>query len=387
MTVDFFASPNSIALIEKLEENGHEAVFVGGAVRDFLLGKQATDFDIATSATTDQVKGIFKQTVDIGIEHGTVLVLIGNEPFEVTTYRTENIKDKKSLREDLSRRDFTVNALALTKDEELIDLFNGQTDLENKVIRAVGSPKERILEDPLRMIRAIRFASVLDFTIEKNTFETIQTAYSQLENVSIERIKIEFDKLFTGVNPLKGLRLMAESGLGAVLPLFPRSLKGMQQITLFTTSKEGWATFMIMGGFTASELSIAYKLSNEEKKFLSFVQKAYEIRKLRPFQKDELYFFAAEVLYIVEKIFRGMTGVLEEVSLGEFIQMKAVLPIQSKTDLSVNGKDLIRWAGGKGGRWVGEWIEKIEYAVLHGHCENHRDTIKEWFINDFDSER
>ncbi len=387
MTVDFFASPNSIAVIEKLEENGHEAVFVGGAVRDFLLGKQATDFDIATSATPEQVKDIFKQTVDIGIEHGTVLVLMGKEPFEVTTYRTENVDDEKSLREDLLRRDFTINALALTKDETIIDLFNGQADLENKIIRAVESPEERFLEDPLRMIRAVRFASVLDFAIEEKTFETIRVEKARLESVSIERIKVEFDKLFTSGNPVKGLQLIVKSGVGEVLPLFPRLLSGIDRMMPFHTSKEGWAAFMMTGKFTVSELVAAYKLSNDEKQFLSKVQKAYEKRDLHSFQKDELYCFDVDVLYCVEKVYCSLHGKIIDVSRENFIKQKALLPIQSKKDLVVNGKDLIQWAGGKGGRWVGEWIERIEYAVLHGHLENHLDTIKEWFINDFDSER
>lgn len=379
MTACFLASPGSIKVIRKLEESGYEAVFVGGAVRDYLLGKPATDFDIATSAAPLDIKNVFKQTIDIGIEHGTILVLIDDEPVEVTTYRTGN-----TLRDDLGHRDFTINALALTKDETLIDLVNGQQDLKDGIIRAVASPGERFTEDPLRMLRALRFASVLDFTIEKRTFDAIQAEYKRLTSVSIERIKTEFDKLFTGVNPLKGLQLLADSKLSEALPLFPKTIGKMPP---FHSSKEGWAALMMTGDFTAAELGNAYKLSNDEKKFLQCIQKAYAIRRRRSFQKDEFYLFEVDVLSYVEKFHCTVAGMTEELGQADFMRMKTLLPIQSKADLFVSGKDLIRLAGGKGGRWVGEWIEKIEYAVLHGHLENDPDTIKEWFINDFDGER
>lgn len=379
----FGASNASRKVVEKLEEHGYEAVFVGGAVRDHLLGKYAADVDIATAAEPAEVKAIFKNTIDVGIEHGTILVLMDEEPIEVTTYRSEN----KSLADDLLHRDFTINALVYTKDGELLDLFGGQSDLHTATIRAVGIPQERFEEDPLRMMRAVRFASVLDFTIEPTTFEAIQVYSKALESVSIERIKIEFDKLFQGENPRKGLQLLITSGLAKALPLFPRQLTDHESLYAFASTEEGWATLMIEGGFTAAAMGSVYKLSNDEKRFLQWVQKAYDIRQRREFQIDEFYFLEQPILLCAEKIYCAKRAEPTDGTRAYFLEQKALLPIQSKADLVVNGQDLLAWADQKGGRWVGEWMSKMEYAVLHGQLKNHRDTIKEWFINDFDNER
>lgn len=382
-----FATAASIKVIEQLERHGYEAVFVGGAVRDHLLGKEATDIDIATSAEPYEVKEIFSHTIDVGISHGTVLVLLDKEPIEVTTYRTGEGQLSKSLREDLLRRDFTMNALAFTKDGDLIDLYGGQADLSHRLIRAVGVAQERMEEDPLRMIRACRFAAVLGFEVEKTTFDTMISHANLIKNVAVERIKIELDKLFLGQHAKKGLELISKSGLAQALPLFLKELTHVKAVLPFKTAEEGWATVMLLGHFTASEISSAYKLSNDEKKYLNAIQKAYELRQQRAFTKDAFYFFEANILYRAEKVYKARNPQVPPISLEEFEQQKALLPIQSQEDLQVNGQDLLHWAGMKGGRWVGEWMQKIEYAVLHEHCENHPNTIKEWFINDFDSER
>lgn len=386
-----FASEASIQVIEQLEENGYEAVFVGGVVRDYLLGKQATDIDIATSAEPTEVQAIFSNTVDIGMAHGTILVLTGGESIEVTTYRAGEtdgtVHTVKSLREDLRRRDFTINALAMTKDGELIDCFGGQKDLKQQSIRAVGNPTERFKEDALRLLRAVRFAAVLNFTIEEKTFESIKTLSNNLGQVAVERVKIEMDKIFLGTHSLKGLVLLIESGLHQALPLFPAELTHMEKCLPFHATKIGWAHFMLIGHFTAREVSVAYKLSNDEKRFLSHVEKAYKNRVERSFTIDDYYLYDANILFIVEKLYIARYSLKEEISVETFIQKKAALPIQSKRDLAVSGQDLLKWAKIKGGRWVGEWMQKIEYAVLHGQCKNESDRIKEWFINDFDGKR
>ena len=212
MTASFGTEP-SREVIRSLENAGYEAVFVGGAVRDYLLGKAATDIDIATSAEPEEVKALFPMTVDIGTAHGTVLVLMNGEPIEVTTYRTEGtytdhrrpdeVRFVKSLQEDLRRRDFTMNALAMTKEGELIDLFGGKADMADRVIRAVGNAGDRFNEDALRMFRAVRFTAVLGFDIEDQTCKAICDHAEQIRYISVERLKAEMDKLFVSDNPVK----------------------------------------------------------------------------------------------------------------------------------------------------------------------------------------
>ena len=394
--INKFGSRGSYEIIRRLEEAGHEAVFVGGAVRDYLLGKPAKDIDIATSAEPDEVKAVFSNTVDVGVDHGTVLVIVEGEPIEVTTYRTEGtytdhrrpdeVEFVKSLREDLLRRDFTMNALALTKDGELIDLFGGRSDMKKKIIRAVGNPTDRFREDALRMVRAVRFSSVLDFDIEEKTLEAIQRNANQISHVSIERLKIEMDKLFMGVNPVKAFTYMENSHLGTAIPLFTNKIEELQRSVPFKKAVEGWAFFATVGKFQPSEIVRVFKLSNDERVFISSVFEAFEKRVAQPFTIDEYYRFDLSVLTCAEKFYHSVYVNSPTITDLDLEERKQSLPIQSKQDLAIDGKDLIEWAGIAGGRWTGKWIEKIEHAVLHQACVNDPIKIRDWFMNDFKRE-
>ena len=186
---------DALPVLDIFEKNGFEAYFVGGSVRDALLHKPINDIDIATSAFPEEVKSIFKKTIDVGIQHGTVVVLFQNEPYEVTTFRTESgyqdyrrpdqVTFVRSLEEDLKRRDFTINAFAMDQKGIIKDFFQGLQDLEKKIIRAVGDPYERFHEDALRIMRAIRFQSQLNFDIEEQTFQAVVESASLLSTAAL----------------------------------------------------------------------------------------------------------------------------------------------------------------------------------------------------------
>lgn len=388
-----FGTVASRKVIIALEAAGYEAVYVGGAVRDYLLSKPATDIDIATSAYPDEVKAVFSNTIDLGTEHGTVLVLMNHEPIEVTTFRVESnysdhrrpdeVQFVRSLEEDLKRRDFTINALALTKEGKLIDLYDGEKDLENKIIRAVGQASDRFKEDALRMIRAIRFSSVLDFRIIEETLSAISTNATQMKFISVERIKVEMDKLFDGVNPAKAFFYLFESGLNRELPLFPASREKLEATIPYICSMTGWASLMITGNFSPTQLSNAYKLSNREKSFLVHVNEAYTLRLTKSFTVDEIYHYDLDVLLTTERLINRLRGNnLSEVETA-IERAKFSLPIQSRKELRVTGKELMQWTGLSGGRWTGEWIEKIETAVLYSACKNDPILIRDWFLREF----
>lgn len=194
-------------LIHTLQNNGHSAYIVGGCVRDSILGRTPHDYDICTSATPSEMLEIFKdrKIIETGLQHGTVTVVVNGEPYEITTYRIDGIySDNRrpdtvtftdKLVEDLRRRDFTINAMAYNDEEGLIDLFNGIEDIKHKKISCVGSAKDRFGEDALRILRAIRFAAQLEFTIIPGTDWEIHKQYKNLENISIERINSEFCKI------------------------------------------------------------------------------------------------------------------------------------------------------------------------------------------------
>lgn len=198
--------PKEIKLaLDLLTNNHYEAYVVGGAVRDYLLNKKPSDYDITTNATPDEIMTIFKgyQIIDQGLKHGTVMVIINRKLVEITTFRVDEeyidnrhpskVRFTRCLREDLARRDFTINAFAYYHD--VIDYFNGKEDLQNRIIRAVGNPDHRFMEDALRILRAIRFSCQLDFDIEDNTKEAIFKHKELLKNISVERIVLEFNKM------------------------------------------------------------------------------------------------------------------------------------------------------------------------------------------------
>lgn len=200
-------------IIDKIHENNFEAYIVGGCVRDAILGIKPNDYDITTNATPKTIKNIFRdfKCIETGIEHGTISVVIDEEIYEITTYRIEgeykdhrrpeNVDFTNKLEEDLKRRDFTINAMAYNENEGLVDLFGGKRDIENKIIKTVGNPYDRFNEDGLRMIRAIRFSSKLDFQIEKDTLLAIYNNATIIKNISLERITDEFNKVMLSNKP------------------------------------------------------------------------------------------------------------------------------------------------------------------------------------------
>ena len=208
------------------EENGYEAFLVGGAVRDVLMGKIPSDYDVATNAEPEEVMKIFRKVIPTGIAHGTVTVHFMQSEIEVTTFRTESdysdgrhpdkVAFTRNLDEDLSRRDFTMNAIAASlKDGKIIDPFNGQEDIKNRTIRTVGAPCERFLEDGLRPIRAIRFSAKLNFKIEDKTLKAISTPeiLEKTKSVSLERFRDELLKLIQAEKPSDGLKIMERTGI------------------------------------------------------------------------------------------------------------------------------------------------------------------------------
>ena len=223
--------PDKVRLIiQKLTDEGFEAYAVGGYIRDCLLGKKPNDWDITTSATPLQVKSLFRRTIDTGIQHGTVTVMLGNEGYEVTTYRIDGVYEDSrhpkevtftaSLEEDLKRRDFTINAMAYNDDVGVVDLFGGLDDLDRGMIRAVGDPYDRFSEDALRMLRAVRFAAQLDYDIDVKTLEAIKTLAMNLTKISAERIRTELQKLLVSKHPEKIITLYETGVSGVILPEF-----------------------------------------------------------------------------------------------------------------------------------------------------------------------
>lgn len=226
-------------IIRRLQKAGYEAYAVGGCVRDSLLGRTPEDWDITTLARPDEVKALFSHTIDTGIEHGTVTVMLDHEGFEVTTYRIDGeyedarhpkqVEFTSLLSLDLQRRDFTINAMAYNEEDGIVDLFGGMEDMKNHRIRCVGNPDERFDEDALRIMRAVRFCAQLDFSIEPDTLRAVAAHAAELSRISAERIRVELTKLLLSDHPER-LLIAHETGLTAVfLPEFDRMLATPQE--------------------------------------------------------------------------------------------------------------------------------------------------------------
>ena len=225
-------------ILNTLRQAGFEAFIVGGCVRDSLIGRRPGDWDITTSARPEEVKALFRRTIDTGLQHGTVTVMVKKEAYEITTYRTDGFYSDgrhpdsvifvSSLAEDLARRDFTINAMAYAPDKGVVDLYDGLTDLKNHTIRAVGDPAERFTEDALRMLRAVRFSAQLGYEIDAETFAAIRPLASRLAMVSRERIRDEINKLLLSDHP-EYFEKLAECGITSVImPRFDEMLSTSQ---------------------------------------------------------------------------------------------------------------------------------------------------------------
>ena len=226
--------------VKMLKDCGFEAFLIGGSVRDYIMGLPIGDIDITTNATPNETKEVFKdfRVIETGIKHGTVTVLIDNEPIEITTYRSEgtysdnrhpdSVTFSKKLSDDVIRRDFTMNGIAFDFDEGFVDLVGGMEDIKNKTIRCIGDAETRFKEDALRILRALRFASVLGFEIETETKKAIHSCKALLKNISVERIQVEFSKLICGKNAYSVLQEFSEV-VCVFIPEFEKCI-GFEQI-------------------------------------------------------------------------------------------------------------------------------------------------------------
>ncbi|MCM6880508.1 CCA tRNA nucleotidyltransferase [Enterococcus italicus] len=378
---------NAQPVLQKIQAAGFEAYFVGGCVRDVLLHQSIHDVDIATSAYPSEIKELFSRTIDIGIEHGTVLVLWHEEQYEVTTFRTEStyqdfrrpdqVTFVRSLAEDLKRRDFTMNALALAENGTIIDLFNGLSDINQKVVRAVGDANERFHEDALRMMRGLRFISQLDFTMAPDTLAAIEKHSQLLSFISIERIRIEWEKLVLGRARNRALRLFLATNCFLYCPQFEQQIEGLQKFIelpekQLTEVEAAWT--LLMDCLDVPERQFVaffkeWKLSNDTIKQIQKTYQGLQFRKHFPWNRWMVYTLGAEVVLRVESLLAYYNLEQSFVAIEELVQL---LPIESLKDLQVNGHDLQHTFQKKPGKWLSDTLHFLEKQVVEGAVANQK---------------
>ncbi len=368
-----FKIPQNVEyVIGRLTDNGFKAYIVGGCVRDILLGKTPHDFDITTSAKPEEIISLFEKTVPTGVKHGTVTVIADNEPIEVTTFRTEglytdnrrpdSVEFVDDLREDLARRDFTVNAMAYNSKEGLQDYFGGKEDLQNKILRAVGNPEKRFLEDSLRILRLFRFASTLEFEITQETARAAILHSNLLKNVSRERIFEELKKAVVG-NNFKIFAPLIECGALEFL-----NIKSTPDFEKIKNLKEH--PLLCLYIFLKSEGLSRLKPSNREREYF----KTLDLLSLMPAPKTNAD--------IKEMLNISSPEILKDFFLLKNLDVFALQKVldsgepYSTTHLKIDGNTL-KDMGYKGEK-IGEILEHLRKTVTtHPEKNNKKDLLKE----------
>lgn len=407
-------------IIDELTKNGYEAFAVGGCVRDTILGRKPNDWDITTSARPEDVKAIFARTIDTGIEHGTVTVMLNREGFEVTTYRIDGeYEDNRhpkevvftpDLKEDLRRRDFTINAMAYNNKAGIVDEFGGIEDLQNSVIRCVGIPEERFNEDALRILRAVRFAAQLNFRIDSYTAEAVKKLSENLVNISRERIQAEMEKLLMSPYPEK-IRTAYELGITKwVIPEFDvmmeatkdskhhiynageHTIKVLQNIEADHYLR--WAAFLHnIGKFSedGEKISVSIlrglKFDNKTVKIVSRLVKYHDYR----IEPDEVNVRKAvvevgnDIFPYLLKLMRADLSVESSCSIEsaatvlDNIEKIYHMVVErgdclSRSEMAVNGRDLIEW-GFERGEEVGKGLDFLFESVIQNPELNTKEQL------------
>lgn len=387
----------ALPVLEKIWAEGFEAYYVGGSVRDRLLGLPVNDVDIATSAHPQEIKKIFKRTVDVGIDHGTVLVLAEGSEYEITTFRTESTyKDfrrpdsvtfVRSLNEDLKRRDFTMNAIAMDEEGNLKDPYNGMGDLKRGIIRAVGNPHERFNEDALRMMRAVRFAGQLNFEIETETLQSIKDNAPLLEKIATERIQIEFEKLLTGNSRQEGLQAMIYTELYRYCPGLAKNKAALEALiddqAIFKHPESAWAFLLYQidklnpeGVFKERRFLVKWKLSN---KMIHAARTLYTGLKKRLTNQQidpvDIFFLGEEAALKVEDL---MVHAGVEAKHQAVLDCYHDLAIHEKNELAITGHDLIQASSIKAGPWLGDAMDTALKAVINQEVSNNKIELINW---------
>ncbi len=373
--MQFFIPEKTEFVIEKLLENGYKAYIVGGSVRDILLGNAPSDFDITTNAFPEQVKKIFPKTADTGIKHGTVTVIIDKTPLEVTTFRTESeygdsrhpekVSFVGDLKSDLSRRDFTVNAMAYNKAEGLIDCFGGRKDLENKILRAVGNPKIRFEEDALRILRLFRFASTLCFEIEEETKKAALVSAQNLKKISAERIFAELKKGSEGENVSAFLPLLETGALEFLC------LKGgnVDKILYLPKGNLRFFAFLNQLSFNFEKTLELFKCSNAFKDYCIMLKRFLSFKK--PETKAEIKRF----LNLNDKIFEDYLLLIkaDKKTIQAYKEIKESGEAYKLNQLKIGGENIVSL--GASGKRIGEIMEKLLEAVIEKPELNKKEKL------------
>lgn len=354
---------NARKVLEQIEANGFEAYIIGGYVRDYLLGIESSDIDICTNARVKDLLEIFKNNNVTSNEYGSIKIMTDKYRIDITTYRKDikyngNRKDVEieyvnNLIDDINRRDFTINTICMNKENHIIDILNGQKDLNNKIIRCIGESEKRLTEDPLRILRAIRFATILDFTIEESLYHALIKNSYLLKKLSKEKIKEELTKILINKNALKGLRLLKETDCLSMIRI--------------SYNKDMVYVSDICGMYSQLTLPEEFPFSKEEKENIKAIQNIINYGKI-----DE------HILFLYGLYISQVAGSILNIDKEDIANINKNLPIKSFKEIKITSDEICVILNSKPNKIIGAVYDKLKDLILERKLMNDNIAIKEY---------
>ncbi|GAE29046.1 CCA tRNA nucleotidyltransferase [Halalkalibacter hemicellulosilyticus] len=360
-------------LLQRLSHNGFEAYIVGGAVRDYVLKKNCSDIDIVTSATPEQIQQLYPQSFQMNTAHQTVIVRVDSLNYEITTMRGYSIE------EDLSKRDLTINSMAMDATGTIIDPCEGQIDLNNQLLRS-HHPEIRIKEDPLRLLRIARFMSQLGFSIDQALEQAVYANAPMLRFVATERFAKEWLKLLQGSNVLDALQLIQSTKLYRYMTGFHLTKEQLEHLMLLPLSQKEsdiltWSTFALVYQPPSSSYLRKLAVSSEVRRQVKVRLEWYEKRKTERWNPTSLFDATLAVALDVETLRKKMH--LPTISGQDLEKIWGSLSIHRRSELAINGHDLLK-SGKSAGRWINDALRQAELAVINRKCVNEKSQLLKW---------
>ena len=352
----------ALKLLKKLTEHSYKAYIVGGFVRDYIMGIESNDIDINTDATPKQIREIFTDSCLPNEDYGSVTVIYKGIRFEITTFRKEltYINNRKpveieyinNLYEDLIRRDFSINTLCMDQDGNIIDMLEGKKDIEDKVIRTVGDAKSKFSEDTLRILRAVRFATILNFKLSDEVIDGIKNTKELLSNLSYYRKKEELDKIFTSPNYKNGIKLLLELGLDQEL-----EIPNLSKVLDSNASN-------LIGIWSILNVTDKYPFNKNELDLIDNINKVMELDNLDPLN---LYKYG---LYV-----NSVAGEIKNIDIKTITEKYVGLPIKSRRDIDIDSKTIMELLDQKPGKYLKNIYDDLEEKIICNELINNREEI------------
>lgn len=352
----------ALKVLDEITSRGYKAYLVGGYVRNYLLGLPSNDVDITTNATPKELIEIFPESIPTE-DYGSVTINKKAGKYEITTFRKEfdyidhrrpkEIKYIDDLYEDLLRRDFTVNTICMDKDKNIIDLLNGREDLEKKLIKSVGDPKVKFYEDALRMLRAVRFATILGFTLDDDVVEAIKENKQYIKELSYERKKEELDKIFSSPNAYEGIKLLLDLELDKEL-----ELDRLKDVSPANSSLGIWSILDVVD---------KYPFTNNEKELINLINCAIDNDNLDPMN-----------LYTYGLYANSVAASIKNIDIKEITEAYNNLVIHGRKELDITSEDIISIINKPPGEYISNIYDDIEKEVLYKKLPNNRESIRNY---------